>query len=113
MSAMQVVAAVAAVALVAWALWRRWSGERRLLALGGAVALAVYASGVLSLLPDPKKAIVDVAQASGPFPYVLVGVFGCLETGALVGLVAAGETMVLAGGVNPGQGEIHLVPLIG
>src|SRR3954451_11211380 len=113
MSAMQVVAAVAAVALVAWALWRRWSGERRLLALGGALALAVYASGVLSLLPDPKHAIVDVAQALGPFTYVLVGVFAFLETGAFVGLIAPGETVVLAGGVIAGQGEISLVPLIG
>jgi len=36
-----------------------------------------------------------------------------LETGAFVGLVAPGETVVLAGGVVAGQGEIQLLPLIG
>ena len=36
-----------------------------------------------------------------------------LETGAFVGLVAPGETVVIAGGVIAGQGEIDLVPLIG
>ena len=36
-----------------------------------------------------------------------------LETGAFVGLVAPGETVVIAGGVIAGQGEIALIPLIG
>ena len=36
-----------------------------------------------------------------------------LETGAFVGLVAPGETVVIAGGVIAGQGEIELLPLIG
>ena len=36
-----------------------------------------------------------------------------LETGAFVGLVAPGETVVIAGGVIAGQGEIQLLPLIG
>ena len=35
-----------------------------------------------------------------------------LETGAFVGLVAPGETVVIAGGVIAGQGEISLLPLI-
>ncbi len=36
-----------------------------------------------------------------------------LETGAFVGLVAPGETVIIAGGVIAGQGEIDLLPLIG
>ncbi len=36
-----------------------------------------------------------------------------LETGAFVGLVAPGETVVIVGGVIAGQGEIELIPLIG
>ena len=36
-----------------------------------------------------------------------------LETGAFVGLVAPGETVVIAGGVIAGEGEISLLPLIG
>ena len=35
-----------------------------------------------------------------------------LETGAFVGLVAPGETVVIAGGVIAGQGTIELLPLI-
>jgi len=50
-------------------------------------------------LPDPKKAIVDIAHALGPWTYALVGVFAFLETGAFVGLIAPGETVVMAGGV--------------
>jgi undecaprenyl-diphosphatase len=43
---------------------------------------------------------------------VLVGALAFLETGAFVGLIAPGETVVLAGGVIAGQGEIKLLPLI-
>jgi membrane protein DedA with SNARE-associated domain/membrane-associated phospholipid phosphatase len=114
-SAGQIVAAVLAVLLAALVVWRRrtLSGERKLLAAVAVVALAVYSSGVLSELPDPKKLIGDIAQALGPWTYALVGVSAFLETGAFVGLVAPGETIVIAGGVIAGQGEIELIPLIG
>ena len=68
---------------------------------------------MLSELPDPKKVIGDIAAALGPWTYALVGVMAFLETGAFVGLVAPGETVVIAGGVIAGQGEIQLLPLIG
>ena len=42
-----------------------------------------------------------------------VGVLAFLETGAFVGLVVPGETVVIVGGVIAGQGEIDLLPLIG
>jgi membrane protein DedA with SNARE-associated domain/membrane-associated phospholipid phosphatase len=77
------------------------------------LVIALLASGVLSKLPDPKTAIEDIALALGPWTYVLVGVLAFLETGAFVGLIAPGETVVIAGGVVAGQGEIQLVPLIG
>ena len=77
------------------------------------LALAVYASGLLSALPDPKKVIEDIAEALGPWTYALVGVMAFLETGAFVGLIAPGETVVIVGGVVAGQGEIDLIPLIG
>jgi membrane protein DedA with SNARE-associated domain/membrane-associated phospholipid phosphatase len=114
-SAGQIAAALAAVAVAAWAVWRRGSlsGERKLIAAAAVVVLAVYASGVLSALPDPKTVIEDIAQALGAWTYVLVGVLAFLETGAFVGLVAPGETVVIAGGVIAGQGEIELIPLIG
>jgi membrane protein DedA with SNARE-associated domain/membrane-associated phospholipid phosphatase len=115
MSATEIIAAAAAVlvvAFVAWR-WRRLSFERKAIGVALALALGVYASGVLSALPDPKKVIEDIAQALGPWTYALVAVLAFLETGAFVGLVAPGETVVIAGGVIAGQGEIQLLPLIG
>ena len=115
MSAGQIAAAVVALLLAAAAVWKRrsLSGERKLLAAGAVLVLAVYASGVLSELPDPKKLIGDIAETLGAWTYALVGVMAFLETGAFVGLVAPGETVVIAGGVIAGQGEIDLIPLIG
>jgi membrane protein DedA with SNARE-associated domain/membrane-associated phospholipid phosphatase len=115
MSAREILAAVAALlvaAYVAWR-WRRLSGERKAIGILIALALGVYASGVLSELPDPKKIIEDIAEALGAWTYALVGVMAYLETGAFVGLVAPGETVVIAGGVIAGQGTIQLLPLIG
>jgi undecaprenyl-diphosphatase len=111
----QTVAAVLAVALAGLIVWKRRSikGERRLLAIAAVLVLAIYASDVLSQLPDPKNVIVDIAEALGPWTYALVGVMAFLETGAFIGLIAPGETVVIAGGVIAGQGEIELIPLIG
>ena len=92
------------------------TGHRRTLLIAAAVGAAIaifYATGVLPDLPDPKKAIEDIAQALGPWTYALVGLLAFLETGAFVGLVAPGETTVIVGGVIAGQVEIELIPLIG
>jgi undecaprenyl-diphosphatase len=115
MSVREMIAAVAAVLVAAYVVrqWRRLSVERKALWVVIALALAIYASGVLSELPDPKKLIGDIAGALGPWTYALVAVMAYLETGAFVGLVAPGETVVIAGGVIAGQGEIQLLPLIG
>jgi membrane protein DedA with SNARE-associated domain/membrane-associated phospholipid phosphatase len=114
MSPGQVVAAVAAVLLLAGALWRRkrLGLERTALAVALAVALGVYASGLLSNLPDPEKLIEDVATTLGSWTYLLVGALAFLETGAFVGLVAPGEFTVILGGVIAGQGEVQLIPLL-
>ena len=88
--------------------------RRRLLMAAAVAAVAVlYVTGVFPDLPDPKKAIEDIAQALGPWTYALVGLLAFLETGAFVGLVAPGETTVIVGGVIAGQGEIELIPLLG
>jgi membrane protein DedA with SNARE-associated domain/membrane-associated phospholipid phosphatase len=115
MSVPEILAAVAALlvaAYVAWR-WRRLSGERKAIGILVALALGVYATGVLSELPDPKQVIEDIAEALGAWTYALVGLAAYLETGAFVGLVAPGETVVIAGGVIAGQGTIQLLPLIG
>ena len=77
-----------AVLVAAYVVWRWRTAELR--AQGArrsslVLALAVYASGVLSALPDPKKVIEDIAKALGPWTYALVGVVAFLETGAFVG----------------------------
>lgn len=110
MSAGQIVAAVAALAIVAAAVRLR----RHMLPAGlAAVALGIYASGLLELLPDFEKVIEDLAAALGDWTYLLVGGLAFLETGAFVGLLAPGESAVIVGGVIAGQGEISLVLLIG
>jgi membrane protein DedA with SNARE-associated domain/membrane-associated phospholipid phosphatase len=115
MSVREMIAAVASVLVAAYVIWRwrRLSFERKALGIAIALALAVYASGVFSALPDPKKVIEDIAQTLGPWTYALVGVLAFLETGAFVGLIAPGETVVIAGGVIAGQGEIQIILLIG
>jgi len=115
MSAREMIAAVAAVLVAAYVVWRwrKLSLERRALGVVLVLALGVYASGVLSTLPDPKKVIEDVAEGLGAWTYALVAVAAFLETGAFVGLVAPGETIVIAAGVVAGQGTIDLLPLIG
>ncbi|MEJ7789083.1 MAG: bifunctional DedA family/phosphatase PAP2 family protein [Thermoleophilaceae bacterium] len=74
---------------------------------------ALYLTGVLPELPDPKKVIEDIARTLGGLTYVFVGALAFLETGAFVGLLVPGETTVIVGGVIAGQGEIDLLPLIG
>jgi undecaprenyl-diphosphatase len=113
-SAGQVVAAVAAALLLGAVIWRRrrLGFERTALALVAALALAVYASGVLSELPDPEKLIEDLAKALGRWTYALVATLAFLETGAFVGLVAPGEFTVILGGVIAGQGEINVTLLL-
>jgi membrane protein DedA with SNARE-associated domain/membrane-associated phospholipid phosphatase len=115
MSTREMIAAVAAVLVAAYVVWRwrKLSFERRALGIALVLALGIYASGVLSTLPDPKKAIEDIAEALGAWTYALVAVAAFLETGAFVGLVAPGETIVMAAGVVAGQGTIDLLPLIG
>ena len=88
--------------------------RKRLAALAAVVAAggAVYASGVLSEIPDPETVIEDIAQALGRWTYALVAGLAFLETGAFVGLVAPGEFTVILGGVIAGQGEINVMVLL-
>jgi undecaprenyl-diphosphatase len=87
---------------------------KRIVALAAVVAaaVAIYASGVLSEIPDPETVIEDVAKALGRWTYVLVAGLAFLETGAFVGLVAPGEFTVILGGVIAGQGEINVMLLL-
>src|SRR3954452_2621886 len=117
MSPGQIAAAVLAivppVAAIVGRRRKHLNGERFVLCLLAAAGLAVYASGVLSNLPDAKKLIEDLANTLGSGTYVLVAVFAFLETGAFVGLIAPGEFILIVGGVIAAQGTIEVIPLLG
>jgi undecaprenyl-diphosphatase len=78
------------------------------LAIAGFVALN-------RLLPniDLQQALEDLSSSLGSFTYVLVGLGAFLETGAFVGLVLPGETVVILGGAVAGQGDTSIVLTIG
>jgi undecaprenyl-diphosphatase len=76
----------------------------------GSIA-AVYGLGLIEL-PKLETFLLDVGDALGTWTYAVVGLLAFLETGAFVGLVAPGETAVIAGGVIAGQGKIDVVVLL-
>ena len=90
---------------------RRLPGSFLLIGLLVAAAFGVYGSGVVDL-PNVEELLLDVGDAFGNWAYLLVGGLAFLETGAFIGLVAPGETAVIAGGVFAGQGNLDLVVLL-
>ncbi len=104
---------VGAAALAAFLLLRRRRLEPTLL-VGGAVAvLGALAYGLgLVAFPDVEQLLEDAGDTLGRWTYLLVGVLAFLETGAFVGLLAPGETVILVGGVVAGQGKIDVIALI-
>ena len=108
-----ILAAVIAIAAIAARRRNRLKGERFVLSLVAALGLGIYASGLLSGLPDAKKLIEDLAKALGSGTYAFVAAMAFLETGAFVGLIAPGEFTVIVGGVIAGQGTISVIPLLG
>jgi membrane protein DedA with SNARE-associated domain/membrane-associated phospholipid phosphatase len=64
-------------------------------------------------LPNVEAIIEEVGATLGTWTYLFVAVFAFLETGAFVGLIVPGETVVIVGGVVAGQGRIDLLTLIG
>ena len=61
---------------------------------------------------DLQQLLEDVSNTLGAWTYLLVGVFAFAETGAFVGLVVPGETVMLLGGAVAGQGAINIYLLI-
>jgi undecaprenyl-diphosphatase len=76
-----------------------------------AIAAAVYSTGVVHL-PNIEQLVEDLGKALGPWTYLLVAVMAFAETGAFIGLIAPGETVILVGGLVAGQGEINIWVLI-
>ena len=104
---------IAAAALAGFLVWRRHRLEPTLL-IGGAIAaagMAVYGTGLVKL-PNLEHLFVQLGNTLGGWTYVLVGVMAFLETGAFIGLIAPGETVMLVGGLIAGQGRVEVLPLI-
>jgi undecaprenyl-diphosphatase len=61
---------------------------------------------------DLQGLLEDISNTLGAWTYLLVGAFAFVETGAFVGLVVPGETVMLLGGAVAGQGAIDIYLLI-
>jgi undecaprenyl-diphosphatase len=89
--------------------------RRRRLLIAAIVAVVVAGYYLLSrVIPhdELQGLLEDVSDALGAWTYLLVGVFAFAETGAFVGLVVPGETVMLLGGAVAGQGAIDIYILI-
>jgi membrane protein DedA with SNARE-associated domain len=83
-----------------------------ILAIVAAVAAGYYAISRVIPHDDLQQLLEDVSNTLGAWTYLLVGVFAFAETGAFVGLVVPGETVMLLGGAVAGQGAIDVYLLI-
>ncbi len=90
-------------------------GNRKKLLI--AVAVAAVAFGYYMVSQELghlnlQHLLEDISNTLGAWTYLLVGVFAFAETGAFVGLVVPGETVMLLGGAVAGQGAIDIYLLI-
>jgi undecaprenyl-diphosphatase len=88
--------------------------RRRLLLVAIVAAIAAGYFLLSRVIPheDLQQLLEDVSNTLGAWTYLLVGVFAFAETGAFVGLVVPGETVMLLGGAVAGQGAIDVYILI-
>jgi membrane protein DedA with SNARE-associated domain/membrane-associated phospholipid phosphatase len=79
----------------------------------GLIAAAILAAYLVlrGFVPevDLQALLEDFSRTLGEWTYLIVSVFAFLETGAFVGLVVPGETVVVLGGAVAGQGETELL----
>jgi len=85
---------------------RKWANR---VAIVAAIGVAYY---LFTQILDLESILESVAKALGAWTYALVGFFAFAETGAFIGLVAPGETVMLLGGAVAGQGTIDVYVLI-
>jgi membrane protein DedA with SNARE-associated domain/membrane-associated phospholipid phosphatase len=88
--------------------------RRRLLIVAIAAAIAAVYYLISRVIPhdELQNLLEDVSNTLGAWTYLLVGTFAFAETGAFVGLVVPGETVMLLGGAVAGQGAIDIYLLI-
>jgi undecaprenyl-diphosphatase len=83
-----------------------------LVAIAAAVIAAYYLISRLVPHGELHKLLEEISNTLGPWTYLLVGIFAFVETGAFVGLVVPGETVMLLGGAVAGQGAVNIYLLI-
>jgi undecaprenyl-diphosphatase len=83
-----------------------------ILVVGLAVISVYYVISRLIPHENLQGLLEDVSNALGAWTYLLVGLLAFLETGAFVGLVVPGETVMLIGGAVAGQGAVDIYLLI-
>jgi membrane protein DedA with SNARE-associated domain/membrane-associated phospholipid phosphatase len=91
------------------------ASRRKKIVIGAVVAAVAvgyyFLSRELGSL-DLQNLLEDISETLGAWTYLLVGLFAFAETGAFVGLVVPGETVMLLGGAVAGQGAISIYLLI-
>lgn len=83
-----------------------------IVAIAAAIATGYYLLSRVIPHDELQQLLEDVSNTLGSWTYLLVGVFAFAETGAFVGLVVPGETVMLLGGAVAGQGAIDIYLLI-
>ena len=87
--------------------------KRLLIAVAVAVvAVAYYFIGRQLGHLDLQNLLEEISETLGAWTYLLVGFFAFAETGAFIGLIVPGETVMLLGGAVAGQGAIDIYLLI-
>jgi membrane protein DedA with SNARE-associated domain/membrane-associated phospholipid phosphatase len=91
------------------------SRRTRIIQIAAVVVVIGAIVAVSQLAPDIslQSLLDDVSRKLGKLTYVFVGLAAFLETGAFIGLVAPGETVVILGGAVAGQGETSVILTIG
>ena len=88
--------------------------KKRLAIAGIAIAIGGAYYLISRVIPhdELQQLLEDISNTLGAWTYLLVGFFAFAETGAVVGLVVPGETVMLLGGAVAGQGAIDIYILI-
>ena len=94
---------------------KRWTAMRTVVKrLAAGVLITTLVVGVATGRIDPTalaRALAEVVGGLGAWAYAAVAGMAFVETGAFVGLVVPGETVVVVGGVAASHGDVSL-PLI-
>src|SRR3712207_7614258 len=99
------------VGLAVVLLRKRVGWELKLVGIAAFAVLVAYGAGAFDL-PNIEKELDEAGDTLGAWTYPIVGGLAFLETGAFIGLVAPGETAVIAGGVIAGQDNVEIFVLL-